>query len=237
MPQTMPFDDCLAELATMGRTEIKKFIDFMPARPETVNGWILSLSKPPVGEKYLFAELFFSLRDRQIEELAEVDPYACQLGRYWAAGIATADELKTALGYRETDNQCLIDIATGHRTPLSHGLTGLTSLMHEREDAYHRKYQQLAKIYGTSDPPAPMSPTALDRSALIGILTASLIAAAPIAALIETGNSDDEREAVRQAVGPERFFLLSTALNKMLGWRARQEIEARAKSTSAKGAS
>jgi hypothetical protein len=230
MPPTGTVEQLLDAMHTRSRGDINRLIQFTGAHPNTVGGWLLGTSKPPMGEMLIRVAFFFELSGWKVSEMSAIDTLVAGMARYWMAEVATASDLKHALHYTAESNSDLLALFHNSRHPLY--TQDLQSLLESKRTEYDRRFKKLVLEFGMSQdasesppPPAPAVSQLLPKhqALIISQLAALLREAKPLAERVNSDDfTDEQRALLREEVGKFEYFELSTTLNQLTGPRPRK---------------
>lgn len=221
--------ECLDLFRGAPREDIFKLIKFTESAPLTVGGWLMGTSKPPSGETMIKVAYFFDLNGWRVQELEESSTEIVTMARYWMSGVITTAELKEAMQYSTVDNQALLSLIYGKRTAIKASMLRLKTLLAEKQSKYEQIHSDLALKFrisfelesrATVSVVSPAQPEQ-DFTWVVETLAGLLRTALPLAEAIDNDGSAEDFVRLRALTGLEEYVQLSTALNRMTGWRQR----------------
>ncbi|HZM64430.1 MAG TPA: hypothetical protein VFB59_04825 [Candidatus Saccharimonadales bacterium] len=233
--QNRALTDSLLERLRRANLPVQLVKEFTDTKPDTINDWLVGEQRP-IGIRLLKLMHLLAALGIDSPELEEnVTPYGAFLGRLVAFKLVTPEQAQAFLGTGHV--QAVYDTAFGHRDPndavikpkqtLEELEKLYSSVLLEAEDALRRKFvredspasgQARASTPSAATPPATEGPS---RDHFLMEAAQRLGAVLPLARyLVSEKCSPEERAFVREHLGEEGMFELSTLINRLCSERA-----------------
>ena len=190
--------------------------------------------KMPIGEPLLKLRFFLELMGYEVQELTELQPVIYRLASMIAFGAVTAADAQAYLGY--TDHNAINRMVLGRGSALKDKLAKINELWDLHKDEVEQKRKSWSAAIGTGqyglaaatvhrvEQPEPLS-GGTRRNGELEMLGHLILAMLPLAERVASDScSAQDRRDLRQMVGNDGVFHLSTALNALCGEEARKQV-------------
>lgn len=221
---TGTFDEALDALRKTSQADIKRFISFMEAHPNTVGGWLLGTSKLPTGETKIRALCYFNLNGWRVSEFEKLDDLAKSMALLLGLRVTTLPEMLEEIGLSQNYGTGILGFLYGEKE-----LTRSTRKLAQRYVAdkasdLKQAREDLSLKYEIKTDSSDLPGVTVTSSDPVSQLASLLIQAYPYAVALNSDSySDEQRATMRELVGPEIYVELSVNLAQMKSTRTRNQ--------------
>ncbi len=223
---TGTFKEALDALRKASQADIKKFISFMDAHPHTVGGWLLGTAKLPTGETKIRALCYFNLNGWRVSEFEKLDDLAKDMALLLDFRVTSLPDMLDELGLSANYGNGILGFLYGEKE-----LTKSTRKLAQRYVAdkasnLMQARESLGKTYmitdiSSSSVSVKVSDTSIDT---VSQLARLLSEAYPYVVVLNSDDcTDEQRAAMRELVGPEKYVELSVNIAQMKSARTRNQ--------------
>lgn len=216
------WDDFVAQLpANPGRrkTVLQPLADLAEVQYRTVCRW----TEPPFalrGRQLLAVRYFLEAKGYQVEELRKLSPEVYQLGKIIAYGLMEIERARATLGYKSVDD--VYRLLRGGSAPGRDKVQLIEQILEQRGTR-----EEFVDLRPEGHTPSVSPPNgAITKEQATTMFAHQVHAMAPLVQVLTSATTTpEERVKVRNAVGSENLFRLSTMLNRLCSETAYKEIQ------------